>query len=68
MSGNVIEGSFFEKLGKFLREMIVLLYRFSKAAGVTCKFGNSVLNCGSFPVTFFGFWKNYFEKPVNKCF
>ena len=34
MSGNVIKGSFFEKLGKFLREMIGLLYRFSKVAGL----------------------------------
>ena len=50
MSGNVIKGSFFEKLGKFLREMIVLLYRFSKIAGLTCKLDNSVINCGGFSV------------------
>ena len=69
MSGNVIKGSFFEKLGKFLREMIVLLYRFSKVAGLTCKLDNSVINCGSFPVIFF--WisgRTIFGKPVNKCF
>ena len=53
MSGNVIKGSFFEKLGKFLREMIGLLYRFSKVAGLTCKLDNSVINCRSFPVNFF---------------
>ena len=58
MSGNVIKGSFFEKLGKFLREMIVLLYRFSKVAGLTCKLDNSVINRGSFPVNFlFLEWK-----------
>ena len=69
MSGNVIKGSFFEKLGKFLREMIGLLYRFSKVAGLTCKLDNSVINCGSFPVNFF--WisgRTIFGKPVNKCF
>ena len=53
MSGNIIKGSFFEKLGKFLREMIILLYRFIKVAGLTCKLHNSVINCGSFPVNFF---------------
>ena len=53
MSGNVIKGSFFEKLGKFLREMIVLLYRDSKVAGPTCKLEKSVINCGSFQVNFY---------------
>ena len=41
MSGNVIKDSFLEKRGKFIREMIVLLYRFSKVAGLTCKLDNS---------------------------
>ena len=69
MSGNVIKGSFFDKLGKFPREMIGLLYRFSKVAGLTCKLDNSVISCGSFPVHFFlDFWKTIFGKPVNKCF
>ena len=69
MFGNVIKGSFFEKLGKFLREMIGLLYRFSKVAGLTCKLDNSVINCGSFPANLF--WisgRTIFGKPVNKCF
>ena len=58
MSENVIKGSFLEKR-KFIREMIVLLYRFSKVTGLTCKLDNSVINCGSFPVNFFLFleWK-----------
>ena len=47
--------SFFEKLRKFLWEMIVLLYRFSKVAGLTCKFEYSVIKCGSFSVIFFYF-------------
>ena len=69
MSGNVINGSFFEKLGKFLREMMGLLYRFSKVAGLTCKLDNSVINCGSSPVNFF--WisgRNIFGKPLKKYF
>ena len=69
MSGNVIKGSFLEKRGKFLREMIVLLYRFSKVAGLTCKLDNSVINCGSFLVNFFSIFRiTIFRKPVNKCF
>ena len=69
MFGNVIKGSFLEKRGKFLREMIVLLYRFSKVAGLTCKLDNSVINCGSFPVNFFFIFRiTVFGKPVNKCF
>ena len=60
---------FFEKLGKFLREMIGLLYRFSKVAGLTCKLDNSVINCRSFPVIFFGIsGRTIFGKPVNKYF
>ena len=55
MSGNVIKGSFLEKRGKFFREIIVLLYSFSKVAVLTCKLDNSVINCGSFPVNFFIF-------------
>ena len=70
MSGNVAKGSFLEKRGKFLREMIVLLYGFSKVVGLTCKLDNSVINCGSFPVNFFFliFRITIFGKPVNKCF
>ena len=65
MSGNVIKGSFFEKLDKFLREMIGLLYRFSKVAGLTCKLDNSVINCGSSPVNFFfGFLEELFFKNL----
>ena len=60
MSGNVIKGSFLEKRGKFLREMIVLLYGFSKVAGLTSKLDNSVINCGSFPVIFFFFFFFFF--------
>ena len=67
MSGNVIKGSFLEKRGKFLREMIDLLYRFSKVAGLTCKLDNSVINCGGFPVNvlLFIFKITIFGKPVN---
>ena len=69
MSENVIKGSFFEKLGKFLREMIVLLYRFSKVADLTCKLDNSVINCGSILVKFFFiFRRTIFGKPVHKIF
>ena len=70
MSGNVIKGSFFEKLGKFLREVIVLLYRFSKVIGLTSKLVNSVINCGSFSVNFCFLIsvRTIFGKPVNKCF
>ena len=69
MSGSVMKSSFFEKFGKFLREMIVLLYRFSKVAGLACKLDNTVINCGNFPVNFVEiFRRTIFGTPVNKCF
>ena len=64
-----MKSSFFERSGKFLREMIVLLYRFSKVAGLTCKLYNTVINCRSFPVNFLeNFRRIIFGIPVNKCF
>ena len=69
MSGSVMKSSFFEKFGKLLREIIVLLYRFSKVAVLTCKLDNTVINCGSFPVNFFEIFRGtIFGTPVNKCF
>ena len=41
--------------------MIVLLYRFNKVAGLACKLDNSVINCGSFPVNFYGFFELFLE-------
>ena len=71
MSGNVIKGSFLKKRGKFLREMIVLLYRFSQVAGLTCKLDNCN-QLRKFSCEIFFFFLIYritiFGKSVNKCF
>ena len=56
-------------LKNFLREMIVLLYRFSKVVGLTCKLDNSIINCRSILVKLFLiFRRTIFGKPVHKIF
>ena len=67
-SGSIMKSSFFEKLLKFLREMIVLLYTFSKVVGLTCKLDKTAINCESFPVNFLEIFRTIFETPVNNCF
>ena len=47
-----MRSSFFEKFREFVREVILLLYRFSKVAGLTCMLDKTAINYGSFPVIF----------------
>ena len=49
-------------------EMIVLLYRFSKVVGLTCKLDETGINCRSFPENFLEIFRTIFGTPVNNCF
>ena len=69
MSRSIMKSSFFEKFQIFLREMIVLLYRFTKVAGLTCNLDKTLINCfPKFSFEFVVIFRIIFGKPVNNCF
>ena len=68
MSRSIMKSSFFEKFQIFLREMIVLLYRFTKVAGLTCNLDKTLINCfPKFSFEFVVIFRTIFGKPVNNC-
>ena len=59
---------YFEKNRKFLREMIVLLYRFSKVVGLICKLDETVFNCRSFSGNFLEVYRTMFTTARSNSF
>ena len=48
--------------------MIVLLYRFTKVAGLTCNLDKTLINCfPKFSFEFVVIFRTIFGKPVNNC-